>query len=147
MGDKLIDALVGLLYEVDGLAKQAFLEGYTGDKSVLLTILNQVSEVFMRTKLCAIFIRLISLMMACTPGRPCPSTVDAVSAYKLAHVLLILVDGVKGAVQYIRDEYEEELTYVLANPEVAQRLAASDDFFINKARPLVQQTIELCLRG
>eukprot|EP00238_Polyblepharides_amylifera_P008809 CAMPEP_0196577948 /NCGR_PEP_ID=MMETSP1081-20130531/6944_1 /TAXON_ID=36882 /ORGANISM="Pyramimonas amylifera, Strain CCMP720" /LENGTH=71 /DNA_ID=CAMNT_0041897019 /DNA_START=110 /DNA_END=322 /DNA_ORIENTATION=+ len=67
------------------------------------------------------------------------------SVFKLATVLHLVISGIPPAVQFILDDYEEELKYILADPKVKCRFGKRHDFFIQMALPVFEDIIAFCL--
>eukprot|EP00959_Pyramimonas_sp_CCMP1952_P112028 2342957-Pyramimonas_sp.AAC.1 len=56
-----------------------------------------------------------------------------------------MVLGMPSASEYILDEYEEELKYVLQNPDVQRRFGTRNEMFIQRSAALTKEIVAICL--
>jgi hypothetical protein len=66
--------------------------------------------------------------------------------YRAARALRLLVgEGMGVAAEVLREDFEEELRYLLASPSLERQLGAQPDFFVQQARPLLDDVRRIVL--
>jgi len=101
MSHSFMDVLVGVLYSLDNIAEQAGAEGILSDRYYVWTHLSNVAEPHLRPKVCAMFVRLVDLMI------DCPKSMNTALVYRLAYVMHVIILALPFVAGYINEEFDE----------------------------------------
>ena len=105
----------------------------------MLGVLGHVPPLHRRAQACAIFSRLVGLLVAARRDA------DFVPAYRAAFVLAVLLRASPAAVAAdINGQYEEEIGYVLSRPEFRRRVVGRTGFFAARSLALFGAILARC---
>eukprot|EP00899_Mesostigma_viride_P025853 jgi/Mesvir1/6452/Mv19532-RA.1 len=143
LGAKVVEVLAYLLHDLDGLFEQGALEGIIPEKLVL-------SRVIRKCPMSVVKGRLMQMFSAAINQISLPAlALDGLKLFMLLRAVLMITEGIKGITQFLAEEYEEELKYVLGNPDMDRKLrnAGRQDFFVEQSRLMVHEVVSRCHRA
>lgn len=147
--DTVTDLVAELLVAMDDLAAEAQACGEDVQEGVdsAAALDAMVDRRLAGRRVRLLFERTMALLLgAGKQGADSAEPLAGLRLYRAARALRLLVgEGMGVAAEVLREDFEEELRYLLASPSLERQLGAQPDFFVQQARPLLDDVRRIVL--